>query len=477
MNKYYFNAISKMIMDLFSVPLIIIIAYTFKFKLGWLAKYFFDLNIATIYHHAQVEPYLKHIVVMSISMVIIFLVLGVYKKFDGVMYRIEEIFTMIKALSVSVIILLAASLIYGIIPDSRGTIFIGWIIGALILIFTRKVIDNVTNLIFPLDQERVVFIGASQDAQILLENMLNSRKKVNYIGTYAKSIPSEFILSIKNHFKYLGEYNSQRKNDLIKNNVSAVYIDSSEYNTAQIKSLVIFCEGKNITTHIIQSNKNFIHGMAQLSEIGGIALISYPTFYFSKATKFIKRTFDLILSTVALLCLSPIFLLISSWIKLVSPKGAVYYIQERTGIDNKVFNMVKFRTMHPNAEHKSGPVWVSKDETRYIKGGKFLRKYSLDELPQLLNIIKGDMSIVGPRPERPFFVEEITKDVPHFKLRHSVKGGLTGWAQIHGRAHMTNKPAQKVKYDLYYISNWSFILDIKIIFKTFFMVLKGEQAY
>ena len=106
-----------------------------------------------------------------------------------------------------------------------------------------------------------------------------------------------------------------------------------------------------------------------------------------------------------------------------------------------------------------------------------MRRFSLDELPQLFNVLKNEMSLIGPRPERPYFVKKITENIPHFELRHGVKGGLTGWAQVNGRAYMTNKPAQKVKYDLYYISNWSLILDVKIIIKTIQVIFKGEQAY
>ena len=175
--------------------------------------------------------------------------------------------------------------------------------------------------------------------------------------------------------------------------------------------------------------------------------------------------------------LLPLFVVIGSWIKLVSPKGPIIFKQERVGRKGKNFIMYKFRTMSPEAEKESGPVWVKEDDDRYILGGKFLRKFSLDELPQLVNIIKNDMSIVGPRPERPFFVSEISATLPDFKIRHDIKGGVTGWAQIHGRAYLTTRPEEKLRYDLFYIKNRNFILDLKIILKTILVVGKGEQAY
>jgi exopolysaccharide biosynthesis polyprenyl glycosylphosphotransferase len=194
--------------------------------------------------------------------------------------------------------------------------------------------------------------------------------------------------------------------------------------------------------------------------------------------KTIKLAFDFCFALTLLIFLSPLFLIIALLIKIASPNGPIFYVQERVGLNGKPFGMIKFRTMIPNAESKTGPVMVStQTETRYIPCGNLLRKTSIDELPQLINILKGEMSLVGPRPERAFFVEKFKQNIPYFDLRHKVKGGITGWAQINGRSVLTNRPEHKIKYDLYYIKNWSFILDIKIIIKTIFIVLKREEAY
>ena len=174
--------------------------------------------------------------------------------------------------------------------------------------------------------------------------------------------------------------------------------------------------------------------------------------------------------------LSPLLLSISIYIRILDG-GPSIIKQNRVGLHGKQFQMYKFRTMVMNAEEKTGPIWVNEKDSRYIYGGKWLRRTSLDELPQLINILKNEMAIIGPRPERPFFVEKISKTVPHFQQRHKIKGGITGWAQIHGRAFLTNKPQEKCRYDLYYIANRSILLDIKILLKTVIVVIKGEQAY
>jgi exopolysaccharide biosynthesis polyprenyl glycosylphosphotransferase len=162
-------------------------------------------------------------------------------------------------------------------------------------------------------------------------------------------------------------------------------------------------------------------------------------------------------------------------IKLES-KGPVFYRQERVGRDNKVFMIYKFRTMKADAEKKTGPVWAKEGDPRRTKTGEFLRKTSIDELPQLFNILTGEMSLVGPRPERPHFVEKFRKTIPRYLERHRVKAGLTGWAQVHGLRGNTSLE-ERVKYDLYYIENWSLVLELKILVKTALEVFHHDSAY
>ena len=169
-----------------------------------------------------------------------------------------------------------------------------------------------------------------------------------------------------------------------------------------------------------------------------------------------------VLSAFALLVLSPVFFAVMVRIN-VSPSGPVVFRQVRIGQFGREFQMLKFRSMVPNAEALTGPVMVDESgDSRYIVGGRFLRQFSLDELPQLWNVLVGQMTLVGPRPERPHFVQEFSKYVPYFNERHVVPVGVTGWAQINGRSVLTRRPEQKIKYDIYYINHWSILLDIKI---------------
>lgn len=190
--------------------------------------------------------------------------------------------------------------------------------------------------------------------------------------------------------------------------------------------------------------------------LGDIPLHGYRLFF--------KRFFDLLLSLGGSILLFPFFMVIALLIKLDS-KGPIFYIQERIGLDGKHFKIIKFRTMIKDAEAETGVIWSPPDDKRITRIGKTLRKFSLDEFPQLLNVLKGDMSLVGPRPERPKFVEKFRNDIPKYMLRHRVKAGMTGWAQVHGLRQ--NTPLDKrIEFDIYYIQNWTFKLDLEILWRT-----------
>ncbi|HLF49874.1 MAG TPA: undecaprenyl-phosphate glucose phosphotransferase [Methylomirabilota bacterium] len=188
-----------------------------------------------------------------------------------------------------------------------------------------------------------------------------------------------------------------------------------------------------------------------------------------------KRAFDLAFSLAALALLSPVLLGIAAAVKLTSP-GPVFYGQERMGLDGQRFRMLKFRTMRTDAEAQTGPVWAAEGDPRRTSIGTFLRRFSLDELPQFINVLRGEMSVVGPRPERPVFVERFRQTVPGYMLRHKVKSGVTGWAQVHGLRGNTSLE-KRIEYDLEYIEQWSFWLDLKIIGLTVVRVIFDRNAY
>ena len=185
-----------------------------------------------------------------------------------------------------------------------------------------------------------------------------------------------------------------------------------------------------------------------------------------------KRIVDLIGSLVALVIFSPVMLITAIAVKCTSP-GPIFYSQERVGLHNRPFKMYKFRSMR-EAEVKNG--WTTKNDPRVTGVGRFIRKTSIDELPQLYNVLRGDMSLVGPRPERPFYVEKFREQIPRYMVKHQVRPGMTGWAQINGYRGDTSI-RKRIDYDLYYIENWTIGLDFKILFLTFFKGFINKNAY
>ncbi|HOX25254.1 MAG TPA: undecaprenyl-phosphate glucose phosphotransferase [Candidatus Krumholzibacteria bacterium] len=213
----------------------------------------------------------------------------------------------------------------------------------------------------------------------------------------------------------------------------------------------------------------------RLREVAGIPFISVREVALSGADRIVKRTCDLVVSAVALVALSPLLAAIAVAVALTS-RGPVIYRQARVGRDGREFTMAKFRTMRLDAEAQSGPVWAQVVDSRVTPLGRHLRRWSLDELPQFWNVLRGDMSLVGPRPERRVFVEQFSLEMPRYFERHRVKSGLTGWAQVNGLRGNTSIE-DRTLYDLHYVENWSLWLDLRILLMTVHHVLRGENAY
>jgi exopolysaccharide biosynthesis polyprenyl glycosylphosphotransferase len=213
-------------------------------------------------------------------------------------------------------------------------------------------------------------------------------------------------------------------------------------------------------------------GVEEFESIPFIHLRESPLYGWNRL---LKRIVDLGLGAFALAVLAPVMIGIAVALRVLQGRP-VLYRQERMGLDGQRFRMLKFRTMRPDAEDASGPVWARADDPRRTRLGAWLRRWSLDELPQLLNVLRGEMSLVGPRPERPTFVQEFRKNVPGYMLRHKVKAGITGWAQINGWRGNTSV-AKRIEYDLYYIERWSLFFDLKILVLTLWLGFRNRNAY
>ena len=234
------------------------------------------------------------------------------------------------------------------------------------------------------------------------------------------------------------------------------------------------CDGQKVNLKLVPDFYHILSGMANTEQIYGLPLIGVNAAPMQPWQIVGKRIMDIVVSFLILLLAAPIWLVVGFMVRISSP-GPALFKQERVGKDGKLFTMLKFRTMIKDAEKDTGPVWASAQDTRYTKMGKWLRKTRIDEIPQLWNVIKSDMSLVGPRPERPFFVSKLTTQIPMYHRRLRVKPGITGLAQVKWKYDETiDDVRQKVKYDLSYTSNMSLGLDIKILFATLRTALKRE---
>ncbi|MBN8548476.1 MAG: undecaprenyl-phosphate glucose phosphotransferase [Deltaproteobacteria bacterium] len=229
-----------------------------------------------------------------------------------------------------------------------------------------------------------------------------------------------------------------------------------------------------VDVKIVPDLYQFVSVGGSIEEFEGLPVISIQGSPLEGINLFAKRVVDLVLAVIAGIVLAPLMVIIAIAIKLTS-RGPMIYGQERVSFDGSPFYIYKFRTMFRDAE-SDGPGWTSAGDKRVTPIGRFLRRYNLDELPQLYNVIRGDMSIVGPRPERPVFIQEFRRRIPRYMLRHKVPAGMTGWAQIHGWRGDTSID-KRIEYDLYYIENWSLILDLKILLLTVFRGFRDRNAY
>jgi Undecaprenyl-phosphate glucose phosphotransferase len=242
----------------------------------------------------------------------------------------------------------------------------------------------------------------------------------------------------------------------------------------RLPRIMEICADTTVDVKLVPDVYQYATLFGGLEEFGGLPIVNLQSVGVLGINALAKRAFDAILSALFLGVLSPLLVLVALLVKLTSP-GPVLYRQERVGLDGKPFRMLKFRTMRDGAEEE-GPRFAEPGDPRVTRLGSFLRRTSIDELPQLLNVLAGDMSLVGPRPERPIFIDKFRRHIPRYQLRHMVKSGMTGWAQIHGFRGQTSIE-KRVEYDLYYIEHWSLLLDLRILARTLAGGFLSRNAY
>ncbi len=318
--------------------------------------------------------------------------------------------------------------------------------------------------------DRVLIAGNGELARAVVERMRSHRELGFRIVGYLRN-GGEDLLQDLECFGNVDDAERVVERNAIDHVFVALPNASSQTMTALLDRLVRCV----VSIHVVPDLLQFMVLRSRVEDIDGLPTINLSETPLEGWSRFVKRGFDLIVAAAALIVFLPIMLLIAFAIWL-EDREPVFYRQVRMGLDGKPFDIVKFRSMKVGAENEGGAKWAEREDPRRTKVGRLIRAWSLDELPQLINVLLGDMSIVGPRPERPQFVQQFRDEFPHYMLRHKVRAGMTGWAQVHGWRGNTSV-RMRIEHDLYYIENWSLLLDLKILFMTVIHGLRHENAY
>ena len=386
----------------------------------------------------------------------------------------DEFFAVVRVVFIGMLLVMSAAFFYRAFSYSRLVFAILGFSAVLTISLGRYIALKFEQAWYARgkDLKNVIIVGTNATARRVWSS-IQSNASLGYrvIGYFSANGRGEMEGSEVDHLGSITSvpaYIETHKIDLVL--ISLSYEDHPK-----LFELVRDCEGVNTEIMMVPDMLELMTSRVRLKEVEGVPFIKIKAVPLSTWNIILKRGFDLVFSTFILLLSSPLFLILAALIKLES-KGPVFYRQERVGLDRRSFHLIKFRSMLADAEKGTGPVWASKDDPRTTRVGKYLRRFSLDELPQLFSVLKGDMSLVGPRPERPHFVEQFRKEIPKYLDRHRVKTGMTGWAQVNGLRG--NAPIEeRTKYDVYYVENWSIVFDLKIILKTIRAVLFGKDAY
>jgi exopolysaccharide biosynthesis polyprenyl glycosylphosphotransferase len=424
----------------------------------------------TVVNYPPIMPYLLASFIIIPIWAMFFNSKGLYEQ--GRYSSILELFSpIVKSTTLCMFVVLSVAFFYRDFSYSRAvfvnlyfiSIFFVLLGRELVFYYERKIRDK------GLLQKNIIIIGLSEQSKKVYDSLKNENSLLYDIVGYC----AENDIGDRNYV-YLGNI-SQINSIILKKNISSIIAISDKTSNIDLLEIMKACEGYNIEFMYLPEALNLITNKMYLKTIGETHFIRLKQIPISGLDNFLKRSFDITFSLLFLICTAPISLVIIILIKLES-KGPLFYFQERVGLEGEIFKTIKFRSMKIDAETASGPIWAKSDDNRTTKIGKFVRKYSIDEIPQFFNVLKGEMSVVGPRPERPFFVNKFKDIIPGYLERHRMKTGITGWAQVNGLRGNTSLD-ERIKYDNYYIENWSLLFDIMIIFKTLKEVFFSKNAY
>lgn len=463
-NQRYFNQL-HVVIDAVIIAVSYVLAWYLRFKSGifTLDPWFLSLSV-----------YMRALIYIIPGYLVLYYAFQLYtaKRVQGRRLEIWHIF------QANVIGLMGFILVLYLTkqPDfSRTMIFVFFCVNVVLEVLVRNIIRSVLRSYRKkgFNQKHIILVGYSRAAEQYIDRITaNPEWGYTIRGILDDHQPRgmdykgvKVIGSIENLLIIL----PQNRLDEI-----AITLGLDEYH--KLEYIVGMCEKSGVHTKFIPDYNNIIPTRPYTEDLMGLPVINIRRVPLSNTlNRVCKRGVDLFGAIVAIILFSPVMLTVSVIIKLTS-KGPLIFEQERVGLGNKTFFMYKFRSMVVQDEEKERGEWTTKNDPRVTPIGRFIRKTSIDELPQLFNVLRGDMSLIGPRPERPFFVEKFKEEIPRYMIKHQVRPGLTGWAQVNGYRGDTSI-RKRIEYDLYYIENWTMGLDFKILLLTFFKGFVNRNAY
>ncbi|MFH1664551.1 MAG: undecaprenyl-phosphate glucose phosphotransferase [Candidatus Omnitrophota bacterium] len=451
-----------MIGDILAINAGFLFAYWLRFSSGLFRIMF---GVPHVSHYFKILPVL--------TLILLFLMRS--DKLYSVRARIsivDEFFTIIRSVSIGILVFMAGTFLYREYSFSRGMLLVSWFVLISFLgcwrfgvnrarIFLRKNPGRKRNLLVvgdgPMVERIITHVSDDPHWDYNVKGIARIKK------TGAGNVGNVPVLGKMEGLDRI----------IDDNDIDEVILTETELPRSGIIDIIFECEKRMVEFRLVADLLGMVTSQVDMRTIDGVPLLGLKESPLSEGyNRFLKRMMDLVLSAAGLAVLSPVFLVIAVMVKISSP-GPVFYFQKRIGEDGRRFAIIKFRTMVDNAEKGTGRVWAKEDDPRRTKVGAYLRRCNLDELPQLVNVVKGEMSLVGPRPERPHFVGRFKEDIPRYMARHKIKSGVTGWAQVNGLRGNTSIE-ERTKYDIYYVENWSMIFDLKILFMSMFAM---KNAY
>ncbi len=448
----------------------------FVIGVAWLASYWLRFYLPLIEVTKGFPRFGKYAALSPLVIGIwmtVFSVMRVYQS-HRMLRRTHEVHLLLKSHGIAMLFFIALTYLFSEYKYSRAVMLYFGIFGGILLVVFRLSLRNGLREIRRkgFNLRHVLAVGEGGAIETLIQRIdkfpelgLRMVGVVTHENSKVKAIHGTPAIG---HFEQIRELVHKLKPDQI-----LLALPRHQY--ANLDRILELLKDETVDIQLVPDIHEYITLGCEIEDFDGLPIVNINDSPLNGWGALAKRFTDVMIASIALILLSPILAMIAAAIKLNS-RGPILYEQERMGIDGRTFGMLKFRSMQINAETQTGAVWAIPNDGRRTKTGTFLRSTSLDELPQLWNVVRGDMSLVGPRPERPVFVHKFRKDIPHYMLRHKVKAGITGWAQVNGWRGNTSLD-RRIECDLYYIRNWSYFLDLKIILLTLWKGFINKNAY